>query len=93
MLYQYARTRSILGKAGLTESDVKFSPSCLSSLGTSEEMDFIRKLYFLPRDLEFAAKTVDPSKVCDAVYELTRLFNAFYRFVFILCFFFCTDLD
>jgi len=79
LLYQYARTRSILKKAGLVPEDLKFNYACLSTLGTTEEIDVLRKLYMFPKDLQNAAKNLDPSKVTEAAYELTRSFNLFYK--------------
>jgi len=79
ILYQYARTRSIMTKAGLKPEDVKFDLSCLSTLGTQEEVDVLRKLYLFPKDVQQAAQHLDPSKVIDATYELTKSFNQFYK--------------
>jgi len=79
LLYQYARTRSILAKANIKAEDVKFDYSCLHTLGTQEEVDVIRRLYLFPNEVKMAASNLDPSKIIDAVYELTRSFNIFYK--------------
>jgi arginyl-tRNA synthetase len=79
LLYQYARTRSIIKKAGLVPEELKFNYECLSTLGTTEEMDVLRKLYMFPKELQMAAKNLDPSKVTDAAYEITKSFNLFYK--------------
>eukprot|EP01123_Difflugia_compressa_P014678 TRINITY_DN7904_c0_g1_i1.p1 TRINITY_DN7904_c0_g1~~TRINITY_DN7904_c0_g1_i1.p1 ORF type:complete len:511 (+),score=94.02 TRINITY_DN7904_c0_g1_i1:83-1534(+) len=79
LLYQYARTRSIFKKAGENVNNFPFDMSCLSTLGTSQEQDLLVSLFQLPRDVQFACDTLDPSKVVDSIYAICQYFNAWYR--------------
>jgi len=107
LLYQYARTRSILRKAkhpshtdttsttalpSTTDQhvgggiyswtkpeDIQFDTECLKKLGTDEEHAVVSALFLIPREIDFAAKKLDPSKICDLVYNICQMFNSFYK--------------
>jgi len=79
MLYQYARTRSILRKANLKPEEVKFDAGALGKLSTAEEHAVVASLFLIPREIDFAAKKLDSSKVCDLVYNISQTFNLFYK--------------
>jgi len=79
MLYQYARTRSILRKANATPESMKFDSACLNKLSTDEEHAVVASLFQIPRELDFASKKLDPSKICDLIYGICQVFNAFYK--------------
>jgi len=79
MLYQYARTRSIIRKAATKPEDIKFDTACLAKLSTDEEHGVLTALYQIPREFDWAAKKLDPSKVCDLVYNISQAFNTFYK--------------
>jgi len=89
-MYTYARTRSILRKAGLIEegsvSAVSGTPApsfevrcgSLQRLSTKEERAVVMQLMGLPAAMQMAADNNDPAKVATAVYDLSRSFNAMY---------------
>jgi len=79
MLYQYARTRSILRKAHTKPEDIKFQIDCLAKLGTEEEHAVVASLFQIPREVDFAVKKLDPSKICDLAYNICQNFNLFYK--------------
>jgi len=79
LLYQYARTRSIFKKAGEEIKNVKFDTDCLTKLGTAEERELLSSLYQFPKDVQFACDNLDPSKVCDSIYNISQYFNTWYR--------------
>jgi len=79
MLYQYARTRSILRKAKTKPEDIKFDTECLKKLGTDEEHGVVSSLFQIPREFDFAAKKLDPAKICDLVYNICQSFNMFFK--------------
>eukprot|EP01125_Pyxidicula_operculata_P011641 TRINITY_DN3814_c0_g1_i1.p1 TRINITY_DN3814_c0_g1~~TRINITY_DN3814_c0_g1_i1.p1 ORF type:complete len:670 (-),score=190.64 TRINITY_DN3814_c0_g1_i1:50-2059(-) len=79
ILYQYARTRSILTKCNLTLDQVGFKPECLVKLGTEEEQTLLKVLYTFNKEVQFAVDTHDPSKVCDVIYEIAKEFNTWYK--------------
>ncbi len=71
----YARTRSILARAGgAAEPD----PEALAALGTDREMAVVRAIAAMPAELRRAGATLDPSKVVDATFEVARAFNQLY---------------
>jgi len=82
MLYSYVRTRSILRKCETTGAAVVAaagsSMMCLSGLGTAEERAIIRCLSNFNSSMVHAAKTLDPAKVCNALFALAQAFNKFF---------------
>lgn len=76
--YTYARSRSVLRKAGGTEA--KFEAKNL----TTEELAILRYLYRFPEVVETAARTYGPNLVATYLFELAKRFNNFYNNVPIL---------
>ena len=70
-LFNYARTRSLLRKAG---GEPAFSAAATHRLGTDQELGIIRQLFAWPEVLEKAALGLDPSRVAEYVFELCRAF-------------------
>merc|ERR1712087_652724 len=85
MLYAFARTRSILRKCEITSESIWAScgeeggMACLSSLGTSEERAIVRCLSSFNSSMISAAKSLDPAKVCNALYALAQAFSKFWK--------------
>ncbi len=77
VLYQYARTQSIIEKADAKFLD--FDLDCLKLIQTKEETELLIRIHFLDRAVEWAADHYDPSKILDAVYEIAKSFNQFYN--------------
>jgi arginyl-tRNA synthetase len=71
----YARTRSVLKMAG---GEPEVALGVLAALGTERELAVIRALRAMPGELRRAEKTLDPSKVVDATFEVARAFNQLY---------------
>lgn len=71
LLYNYARTRSLLRKAGDLPA---FEESMLDSLGTDLEMAVVRQLRLWPEAVERAARDRDPSKVSEYLFDLSKTF-------------------
>merc|ERR1712185_277508 len=82
MLYSYVRTRSIFRKCetdiGIVIAAAGDSMSCLSCLSTTEECAIIRCLSSFNSSLIAAAKSLDPAKVCNALFALAQAFNKFF---------------
>jgi len=82
MLYSYVRTRSILRKCQVSSADVVetagSSMECLSCLGTAEERAVIRCLFSFNSSLIAAAESLDPAKVCNALFTMAQAFNKFF---------------
>lgn len=80
LLYAYARIHSIVSEVGgwptLSEPAQQ---EAIAALGTTQEMDLVRALQNWPRMLEVAARMLDPSKVTEGLYELTRAFSSLYN--------------
>jgi arginyl-tRNA synthetase len=74
-LNAYARTRSVLAKAG---GEPARDLQVLRALGTEREQAAVRALQAMPGEVLRAAETLDPSKVADAVFEVARAFNQLY---------------
>jgi len=86
-MYTYARTRSILRKAGdpwlsvaepgperrMKLEDFDARSSALGALGTKEERAVVLQLMGLGPTLEYAAEQSDPSKVAAHVYDLSKV--------------------
>jgi len=72
-LYTYARTRSILRKAGV---DVPaFDAKAAGRLGTPQERTVLWGVAEFPKVVAEATRLLDPSKIADYVYTLCKDFN------------------
>lgn len=76
ILYQYARTQTILEN---NNNVPVYDDTVLKTLGTEEEVDLMKKIYWLDVGIEYAAKNYDPSKVLDSVYDIAKSFSQFYN--------------
>ncbi|OMF24811.1 arginine--tRNA ligase [Paenibacillus sp. FSL H8-0548] len=76
MLYSYARSCSILQKAGEGGRSLGWE----LALGELEpaEHQLLRQLAYWPETLQAAVKELSPSLLCSYVYDLSALFNHFY---------------
>jgi len=80
MLYQYARAKSILRKAQFNSDKLSFTDlHCLSKLSTDEEHAVLLSLFHVPTEIAFAAAHLDPSKLCDLAFNISQVFNYFYK--------------
>jgi arginyl-tRNA synthetase len=77
LLYTYARSRSILRKAGVDLGDSTLEQSNLARLSTPEEHRVSLELLELARVLPEAAASYDPSRLCSQLYLLARAYNGF----------------
>lgn len=74
LLYTYARSRSILRKAGAAET---LPAADLAKLQTPEEHRVVLELVELARVLPEAAASYDPSRLCGQLYAIARAYNGF----------------
>ena len=72
-LMNYARTRSILRKAGYVHQDV-VADDVLSALKTPEEKKVLMALMDCPKVIQYAAETSDPAKVAEYLFNLCKTF-------------------
>jgi arginyl-tRNA synthetase len=72
--YAHARIRSILKGADTFED--KSSPASFSQ---PLDLDLLRKLLHYGESVEMAAKDYKPNLLCNYLYELAHIFNAFYQ--------------
>ena len=70
-LYNYARTRSLLRKAG---GEPGFDADAAARLGTAQELQILRKLMEFPAVVARAANTLDPSRVAEYLFDLCKGF-------------------
>ena len=77
LLYTYARSRSILRKAGVTEQSERLAAADLTALATPEEHRVSMELLELCRVLPEAARSYDPSRLCSQLYAVARAYNGF----------------
>jgi len=77
--YTYARTRSVLAKAGLKKgvslADAKETPYQINQ----EELAILRWIYRFPEVVMEAAKQYAPNLMCTFLYELAQRYNSFYN--------------
>jgi arginyl-tRNA synthetase len=71
-IYNYARTRSLLRKAGELPA---FNPDTLASLGTDAERELVTAVMGWPAAAAWAARDRDPAKVCDYLFQLCKSFS------------------
>ncbi|MBQ9396836.1 MAG: arginine--tRNA ligase, partial [Proteobacteria bacterium] len=72
-LMNYARTRSILRKAGYTHVD-HVDADILAALKTPEEKKVLMKLMQCPDVIKWAADSSDPSKIAEYLFNLCKSF-------------------
>ncbi|MBM4370263.1 MAG: arginine--tRNA ligase [Deltaproteobacteria bacterium] len=72
-LYTYARTRSILRKAGAVE--LPWDGDAAATLSSTAERTVLWDLVAFPRVVRDAAAALDPSRVADSAFGLARDFN------------------
>jgi arginyl-tRNA synthetase len=70
-LFNYARTRSLMRKAG---GEPELDPAVLGRLGTEQELGIARQLMAFPEVVRRAAAGLDPSRVAEYLFELCRGF-------------------
>ena len=85
LLYSYARAKSVLRKAGLSQSalNTELSDSLrqneLKNVPVNtEERDILRRLMYFPEIVNEAAVRHAPSLICNYLFELAQSFNLFY---------------
>jgi len=71
--YAYARSMSVLEKAGKKKADYEK----ITSLG-SEEKNLLRWIYRFPEMVEVAGNNLSPNLICSYLIELASRFNLFY---------------
>ncbi len=71
--YAYARSMSVLEKAGNKEIELKN----ITTL-TSEEKNLLRWIYRFPEMVEVAGNNLSPNLICSYLIELSSRFNLFY---------------
>ncbi len=75
-LYAYARTRSLVRKAG---TEPRFDAGLVPLLALPVERALVRQLFELPVVVEKSAETLDPSKIAEYAFNLAasfaRMFN------------------
>lgn len=76
LMYTYARSSSILKRAG----DSIFDTAVRPEMGELEiqELALLRQLAYWPETLQTAVKELAPNQLCNYVFELSSLFNHFY---------------
>lgn len=83
LLYTYARCRSVMSKAGLSDLSLysRKSRTFLKSLtGINEEENLLlRTLYRFPESVIHSAKTLSPNLLCSFLFDLSQKFNLFYN--------------
>ncbi len=72
--YTYARTRSVLAKAG-EQKDGNYR----DFIPNEEELSLMRTLIHFPEVVESAAVAQAPNLICNYLYDLAQKFNAFYN--------------
>ncbi len=73
--YTYARTQSVLRKAGSAAGTLDTSNLTLNE----EEKALLRMLYTFPQVVSDAASTFSPHILCTFLFDLTKQFNLFYQ--------------
>jgi len=81
LLYTYARSRSVLRKAGaVSSSSLLGDLSNLGHLGWNpEEKNIARLLHFFPEIVASAAAGYAPNTLCSYLFHLAQTFNLFYQ--------------
>lgn len=77
LMYTYARSRSVLEKAGREESTPDFQTVKSVELNVKER-NVLRKIQEFPEVVAQAANTFSPHLVANYLYDLAQSFNSFY---------------
>lgn len=80
LLYTYARSRSVVEKAGKFSYELRVQSYELKN----EELSLLRTLVKFPEIIGMAAKNYSPHVVCTYLFDLAQKFNLFYQKVPIL---------
>jgi arginyl-tRNA synthetase len=72
-LFNYARTRSLLRKA-LAGEDPAFGATAAARLGSDRERELVRLLAAFPETVARAAQSLDPSRLTEYLFELSKAF-------------------
>jgi arginyl-tRNA synthetase len=78
MQYAYARTRSVLRKAGITAEAIREKRPVIAITHPAERAIGVRLLR-LPEVLEFAVEEYKPNILTDYLFELANAFSTFYE--------------
>ncbi len=70
-LFNYARTRSLLRRAG---GEPAFSADLATRLGTAQEQGILSQLMEFPAVVGRAAETLDPSRIAEYLFDLCKSF-------------------
>ncbi|MCC6749188.1 MAG: arginine--tRNA ligase [Deltaproteobacteria bacterium] len=70
-LFNYARTRSLMRKAG---GEPVYRAEAAARVGSDQELAVVRLLYAFPEVVARAAQTYDPSRVAEYLFELCKGF-------------------
>ena len=70
-LFNYARTRSLLRRAG---GEPAFDAAAVARLGTPQELAVLGLLMGFPRVVQRAATTLDPSRLAEYLFDLCKSF-------------------
>jgi len=76
--YAYARVQSILSRKESLDIDSGAKPD-FSLLGEKEELSIARAILQFPEALKSSADELNPSVLCDWVYNAAKAFNQFYH--------------
>ncbi len=82
LMYSYARTRSILTKAGTCA--LTLEKKSFDSLSKTEEYDLLSKMYDFNDAVRHSIEQHKPSVLAHYLYELSKCFNRFYVNVSVL---------
>lgn len=78
--YAYVRVRSVFRKATDFDFDTLTTANAdFSVLGNAEEKAIVRKLHDFPQELQIAAETYNPARLCGYLFELAKSLNTFYH--------------
>jgi arginyl-tRNA synthetase len=70
-LFNYARTRSLLRKAG---DEPGFDAAAVDRLGTDRELEIVRRLADWPETVARAVSALDPSRIAEYLFDLCKSF-------------------
>lgn len=78
--YAFVRVRSLFRKASEYDFESLSIEDCdWSVLGNDAEKAIIRKLYDFPQEIQIAARTYNPARLCIYIFELAKNLNSFYH--------------
>ncbi len=78
LLYTYARTRSVLEKAGVLGGQTKGGGSLYGGELSMSELDVLRHIYKFPEVVTLARERLSPNLVAGFVLDLAQKYNTFY---------------